>query len=229
MSGDLVEIVRLIGQHQTGDARDRLAGYLAGHPDDGRAEFLLGLTYHREKRYGLARPHFETAARLDPGYHPTYHFLGWCLYYLGEPEAARRAFERHLELEEEGDSHYALGLIAFDADRLDEAERRYRRAIELQEGNRGRVAEVAKAHARLADVHLRRDELEQARAELEFATGMWPQHYAAFYKLSMVLARLGEQEAAQRAFDQYRYWEQLAETKRGVPGAPDHGPAGSSP
>jgi tetratricopeptide (TPR) repeat protein len=215
---ELTAVARLIGQQQTDAARDRLMSYLQQNPDDGRAEFLMGLSYHREKRYALARPRFERAVELTPDYHPAYHFLGWCLYYLGELTPARTAFEQHLAwMPDEGDSHFGLGLIDLDEDRLDDAARRFRRAIELQADDPRRRKDVSKAHARLADVHIRRDEIEAARAELETATELWPQHYTAFYKLSRVLNRLGETEAAQHAFRQYEIWERRAEQRRGVP------------
>src|SRR5262249_43217441 len=57
-------IARLITHGRTDDARTQLQEYRRAHPEDGRAAFLLGLTYHREKRYGQARPLFEEAARL---------------------------------------------------------------------------------------------------------------------------------------------------------------------
>ncbi len=222
MGPELSAAFQLIGQQRTDAARAGLEQHLRQHPDDGPAEFLLGLTYHREKRYALARPHFEAAADMEPGYHPTHHFLGWCLYYLGDMTRARAAFEDHLALmPDEGDSIFAIGLIDLDEDRLDDAETRFRRAIELQASNPRRVKDVAKAHARLADVHIRRDELGAARSELQVATEMWPQHYTAFYKLSRVLNRLGDTEAAAEAFRQYRYWEAQAETPRGVPERPD--------
>ena len=208
----------LIGRQQTDSARVRLGPFIEAHPDDGKAAFLMGLTYHREKRYALARPWFESAAALAPEYHPTHHFHGWCLYYLGDMQGARAAFDRHLAfLPAEGDSHFALGLIALDEDRLDDARQRFRRAIELQQDNPRRVRDVSKAHARLADVHIRRGELEVARDELEIATSLWPQHYTAFYKLSRVLNRLGDNEAADEAFRLYRKWEARAEKPRGVP------------
>lgn len=218
---ELTAAMQLIERQQTDVARSRLEPYVAQHPDHGPAKFLLGLTYHREKRYTLARPHFEAAASLEPDYHPTHHFLGWCLYYLGDMPGARAAFENHLALKPgEGDSTFAIGLIDFNEDRLDDAVTRFTRAIELQANNPRRVKDVAKAHARLADVHIRRDELEAARSRLRVATGLWPQHYAAFYKLSRVLNRLGETEAAAEAFGQYRYWEARAEKPRGVPEPP---------
>ncbi len=214
----LVAMATLISRQQTDVARDRLQQYLQEHPDDGQAAFLLGLTYHREKRYTLARPWFESAAGLAPDYHPIHHFHGWCLYYLGDMPGARAAFERHLGLMPgEGDSHFGLGLIAVDDDRLDDARRRFLKAIELQEGNPKRQRDVSKAHARLADVHIRRGESQQARAELQRATELWPQHYAAFYKLSRVLNRLGESESADEALRLYRVWQARAEPPRGVP------------
>ncbi len=216
---DLAPIFALISQNQLGPARDRVSDYLQQNPETGQARFLLGLTYHREKRYALARPHFAKAAELNPQFHPTYHFYGWCLYYLGETEQARTAFQEHLRLAPtEGDSHFALGLLAMDADQLDEAERRFNKAIELQADNPRRRPDVAKAHARLGDLYIRREQLELAKGHLLDATNLWPQHYAAYYKLHLVLNRLGEPEAAKGAFQQYRLWQQQAEQRRGLPG-----------
>lgn len=217
----LVTAFRLIEAHRTETARADLGAYLEEFPDDGKAEFLLGLSYHREKRYSLARPHFARAVALEPGYHPAYHFQGWCLYWLGELPAAREAFEKHLHYTpDEGDSHFAIGLIDLDEDRLDEAAGRFRRAIALQKDTPQRRKDVAKAHARLGDIHIRRDELEEARTQLQTATELWPEHYTAFYKLSRVLTRLGEPEAAAEAFRQYRVYEQRVAERRGIPGAP---------
>ncbi len=216
---DLAPIFALISQNQLGPARDRVTDYLQQNPQTGQAQFLLGLTYHREKRYALARPHFAKAAEFSPQFHPTYHFYGWCLYYLGETEQARTAFQEHLRLAPtEGDSHFALGLLAMDADQLDEAERRFRQAIDLQSDNPKRQRDVAKAHARLADLYIRREQLESAKTHLQTATNLWPRHYAAYYKLHLVLNRLGEPEAAEEAFQQYRLWQQQAEQRRGLPG-----------
>ncbi len=216
---DLAPIFALISQNQLGPARDRVSDYLQQNPETGQARFLLGLTYHREKRYALARPHFAKATEFSPQFHPTYHFYGWCLYYLGETEQARTAFQEHLRLAPtEGDSHFALGLLAMDADQLNEAERRFRKAIDLQSDNPRRQRDVAKAHARLADLYIRREQLESAKTHLQTATKLWPQHYAAYYKLHLVLNRLGEPEAAENAYEQYRLWQQRAEQRRGLPG-----------
>ncbi len=218
LSPALAAVARLITDQQIDQARTLLEAHVAEDPDDGRAAFLLGLTYHREKRYALARPWFESAVRLAPDYHTVHHFHGWCLYYLGDMPGARAAFNRHVKaVPGEGDSHFALGLIALDEDRLDDARHRFLKSIELQKDIPRRRRDVSKAHARLADVHTRRDELDQAKARLQVATELWPQHYTAFYKLSRVLNRLGENEAADRAYSKFRLWESRAAQRRGVP------------
>jgi tetratricopeptide (TPR) repeat protein len=199
---ELAEFYRLIEQRRSGPARVRLRKHLNLNPNDGQAEFLFGLSYHREKRYALARPYLESAMRNEPGYALTPYFAGWGLYYLGEPDAARSMFERHLEHQpDEGDSHFALGLIALDEDDLDDADRRFRRALELHGDLPGREKDRSKAHALLGDVAIRRGEWERAREELLIATESYrdPDHYAAYYKLYRVLLRLGDADAAEAA------------------------------
>ena len=130
LNARLTAIFRLIGRRKTAEARKQLAAYLSDNADDGRAEFLVGLSYHREKSYGRARPHFVRATELSPGYHQTYHFLGWCLYYLGDARAARDAFEEHLAfVPDEGDSHFGIGLIYLVEERLDYAQARIQKAL----------------------------------------------------------------------------------------------------
>jgi tetratricopeptide (TPR) repeat protein len=200
LTGELADFANLIKDGQLGAARVRLRKHLDRHPGDGRAEFLFGLSYHREKRYGQARPYFEAAIDHAPDYPLTHYFLGWALYYLGEPAAARREFESHLRAHPESDdTHFGLGLVALEEDRLDDAEHSFRTALDLFMKNPDDVRGVSKARTRLADVHMARGEWEQARTELEIATRLYPDHYEAFYKLSRVLHRLGETEAAEEA------------------------------
>ena len=84
LTAPLSDHFRLIEQQRTGAARVRLRKHLNRNPDDGRAAFLFGLSYHREKRYALARPWFEQAIEHAPEYDPAWYFFGWALYYLGE-------------------------------------------------------------------------------------------------------------------------------------------------
>jgi tetratricopeptide (TPR) repeat protein len=200
LTGELADFFDLIKDGKLGAARVRLRKHLDQHPGDGRAEFLFGLTYHREKHYGQARPYFEAAITHAPDYPVTHYFLGWALYYLGEPAEAQREFEAHLRSQPDSDdTHFGLGLVALEEDRLDVAERSFRTALDLFTKDPDDVRGVSKARTRLADVFIARGEWERARTELEIATKLYDDHYEAFYKLSRVLRRLGEEEAAEEA------------------------------
>ncbi len=194
--------------------------FLKENANSGQAKFLMGLSYHRQKRYALAKPYFEEATRLSPYFHPTFHFQGWCLYYLGEIDSSYNAFKEHLKLSpKEGDSIFGLGLIEMELDQLDEAESHFQTAIALQKDNPRRVKDVAKIHARLADIFIRRDNFIQAEEELMQAVNLWPQHYLAYYKLYVVLNRLGKEVQAQEAYRLYKRGQAQAAIRRGIPGA----------
>ncbi len=202
LNPELSRIFRLIQERKTGPARVQLVKYMKTHARDGQAVFLFGLTYHREKRYAQAREHFDRAIELDPNYALTYYFRAWALYYLGELDASRASFLTHLGYQpDEPDTVFGLGLIALDQGDLDEAQRRFERAIELQEDDAAHARDLAKAHARLGDVLIERGELERARVELQRAVELFPDHYEAYYKLSRVLFRLGEPELAEAALE----------------------------
>jgi len=194
---ELREILDYINQERFMEARALLALYMKGKPESAPREFMHGLTYHKEKRYEQARPFFERAVTLDPGYRPGWYFYAWCLYYLGDLAKSRECFERHLGMDPlEGDSHFGLALIDMDEGDLDAAEANLLKAIQLQQNNPRRMREVAKAHARLGDVYATRDQLEEAKRELFLATELWPDHYEAHFKLARVLTRLGDDAGA---------------------------------
>jgi tetratricopeptide (TPR) repeat protein len=206
--------------------RDITLSVLAEDPANGKARLFLALSYHKEKRYALARPIYEQILREQPQFEKfdtTYYYYGWCLYYLGELPEARAAFDQHLLLDPGvGDSYFALGLIDFEEDKLDDAEQRFLKSIELQKGDARRTADVAKAHARLADVHIRRADWAKAKHELLLCTQMHPDHYIAFFKLHTVLNRLGEPEAAATALQSYNTFKEADERRRGVQNVPQH-------
>jgi len=206
------EIVILIAGGRYDEARRRIEDFLERTPDDGRAVFLLGLTYHRQKKYSAARPYFERALLLAPDHHVVNHFLGYCLHELGELDEARAAFERHLaSVPDEADSHYGLGLVEMEDGRLDEAAERFHRAIVLTEQLRTtdpaafarRRRDLAKFHARLGDVHLAGDDPAAARDALMLAVEIDPDLYPAWFRLSTVHRRLGDEAAADEALREF--------------------------
>jgi Tfp pilus assembly protein PilF len=202
---ELAPLAALITQRRTGPARVQIRNYLNQHPADGQATFLFGLSYHREKKYAQAIPYYEQAAALEPDYAPIYHFAGWAHFYLGDLAASRANFEQFLKRSpNEPDSLFALGLIDLNEDKLDEAQLRFTRSIELCNAEKQvDLKALSKAHARLAEVYERQEELEKASLELQKATELYPDHYEAYYRLSRILTRLGQQAEAQLAQQKY--------------------------
>ncbi|MCB9914872.1 MAG: tetratricopeptide repeat protein [Planctomycetes bacterium] len=206
--------LKLVGARDWAAARAQLEAIAADRPQDARAAFLVGYTHHKEKRYAQARPWLERALELGPGFdraRSVFYVYGWCLWYLGEVDGARAAFEAYLELDpEERDAWFGLGLTAIQQGRLDDAARDLQRSVELVEAlaaQRGVDAQLAqdlaKAENALADVALARDDLAGARQHLTRAVGAWRDGYEAWFKLSRVLTRLGDDEAAAEALRQH--------------------------
>ena len=203
LSPELRQITdQLIARRQTDVARFLLQRYLNEHPDDPHATFLLGLTYHREQKYGQGVTYFEKAIELAPTYHLPNYFAGWAFYNLGDLDRARAAFQAYLEYSpDHPDSLFGMGLIELDDDELDAAKSHFQRSIDLltsRTGKPGDPQDIAKARTRLAEVYERQDQLDKAKAELVQATTIYPDNYEGLYKLYRVLVRLGEKDEAER-------------------------------
>lgn len=195
------------------EAAGRMARRWAdAQPGSARAAFYVGLSFHKQKRHAEALAFLERAEAAPDNDFPEAahvpHYLGWCRYYLGDLAGAHRAFEAHAAaFPEYDDTQFALGLVAFDRDELDEAERRFRRALELLRRAAGDAApgtarERAKCLARLGDVALRRGDLESAERDARAAVELWPDHHEAWAKLARVLDRQGKAAEASAARSQ---------------------------
>lgn len=197
--GELGRCYALIKAKRYAQARRRLEPIVADHPGWPRANLLLALTFHEEQRYGLAKPLFERVLTLDPQYHSARPFFGWCLYYLGDAERSRAQFEAYLKVKPNyADAHFAIGLIEYDRDKIDAARERFETTVRLAKNAKDPAVE-GKAHARLGDVFIRLNKLEDAKRELELAVKLRPDAYEAYFKLSRVLQRLGDEEGAAKA------------------------------
>ena len=195
--------IQLIQDGKTGSARVQLRQLMENAGESAQPLFLMGLSYHKEKRYTKGVEWFEKAASFESiadCYPPTWHFLGWSYYYLGDVEKAQKAFGQFLVLHpDEGDSLFALGLLAMEAGNSIEAERLYSRSITAQKGNpRGQ----AKAIARLGDVHKVVGNLEGAKEQYLLAVKLDPDLYEAWYHLSTIQYRLNEKKLSVFALEQ---------------------------
>lgn len=202
---------------------------LTEHPRSDRAAGFLGLAIHKQKRYGQAREFLEQAAlsKVDfpeRGHMP--HFLGWCCYYSGDAAAARHYFEIHAShWPNFDDTHYGLGVIALDEDRVDEAEESFARAFKLLSAEGRDRRSLGKTLARLGDVAMRRGDDAKAMGFYERAVELWPDHYEAWARLVRLYYRADRAADAERA----QASERTARQRMGRPdpGAGEGGDASS--
>ncbi|MDZ4754281.1 MAG: tetratricopeptide repeat protein [Phycisphaerae bacterium] len=202
------QVKAMLRNNRFAQAEVLLGNIVKAHPGDPQSELLLGMAIHKQKRYGDARPHFArviASRQAFPEVDHVFYLLGWCDYYLGELAGARKAFEEHQRrVPTEADSVFGLGLVAFDDGRVDDAKELFERAIAMQAGDPSAAREIAKAHARLGDVEVQRDELAAAETAFRRAVDLYPDHYEAWAKLARVLDRLGRGDDAAVARTQER-------------------------
>jgi tetratricopeptide (TPR) repeat protein len=199
------EVVRkLLRSAQYPSAEAVARSMVKERPDDLRAGFYLGLALHKEKRHGEALAYLEraSAAPVDSFSEAAHavHYLGWCRYYLGDLPGARAAFTTHANaFPNYDDTQFALGLIAYEEDRVIDSEAYFRRALQLLEEQQGSARERAKNLARLGDVLLRQDRLPEAEQCYRRAVELFETHGEAWSKLARVLDRLGRASDAANA------------------------------
>ncbi len=201
--------MQLIEDGKTGSARVQLRQLMENTGESAQPLFLMGLSYHKEKKYTKGVEWFEKAASFESNagrYPPTWHFLGWSYYYLGDVENSQKAFEQFLKLHpDEGDSLFALGLLAMEEGNSVKAEMLYSRSITAQEGNpKGQ----AKAIARLGDVYKVAGNLEGAKEKYLQAVTLDPDLYEAWYHLSTIQYRLQNEKQSVFALEQSKQAKQ---------------------
>jgi tetratricopeptide (TPR) repeat protein len=179
-------------------AQAYLAAPTPAHP--GQAEFVIGLAYHQQKLYQRADEHFARGLELEPGYVTARFFRGFALQNLGRLDEARRELEAFVEqAPPDPEAHFGLGLVAIEQDRPADAQREIERAIALARPPATDARDLARYHARLADVQLRLERLPAARASLEASIALVPDHFEVWHKLARVLRRQGDAAGADRA------------------------------
>jgi tetratricopeptide (TPR) repeat protein len=197
----LGDAFRLVKTGRYEDGRRAAQAYLGqGAPAHaGQAEFVVGLSYHQQRLYERARQHFARGLELEPAYVTARFFLGMALLNLGRLDESRAELERFVErVPDDSEAHFGLGLVAIEQDRTADAERAIGRAIGLADARRD-ARDLARYHARLADVQLRLDRLPDARASLERSIALVPDHFETWHKLARVLRRQGDAAGADRA------------------------------
>jgi len=192
----------LISDGNSGSARVRLRQYMDEYGESSDALFLMGLSYHVDRHYSKAGEWFKKgiALQTDNIYPPTWHFLGWTALYLGELEESKKAFDHFLLLEpNEADTLFALGLIALEEGDSSVAKVKFTRSIQETDD----IEVQAKATARLADVNAELGNWKKSIVLYEEALTLNPDLYEAWYRLSRVLRRTGQENESNDALQAF--------------------------
>lgn len=83
-------------------ARLVLTRGVSSNPDNAELRALLGRNYFDTGDCGMARRHLERSLELG-GASMAHRFMGWCHFYLRQPDLQEAQFRRYLELEPDDD------------------------------------------------------------------------------------------------------------------------------
>jgi predicted Zn-dependent protease len=98
LKGRLAE--SLIRDRKYQDAEQLLKPLVAGQPENGEWQYLLGETLFEQRRSDAALPHLIAAARLMPGHLPASEVLGRAYLALGQPAKAVALLEKARPLDD---------------------------------------------------------------------------------------------------------------------------------
>lgn len=108
---------------------------LAINPADTNTHFMMGLSYFSDKKYGEALEPFRRTAALNPADRDALINLAKCVMLEDKtPQLAIDPLEKALQLKEDDETWYLLGLVALNrqVNDLDRGMRAFKRATELK-------------------------------------------------------------------------------------------------
>ena len=163
-------------------------------PDNPDVVAKLGRILRTLGRTEEALAVFQRYQQMVPGDKLALAQIGGCLTDLGEFGEAESYLRRALGGLEDGLTHYNLGLLLAQTNRLDEAVAEYRLALTFDPND-------ARTHNNLAAVLARQGKLDQAARELTRALEIDPDNANTHTNLGLVFAQQGPRERAAREFE----------------------------
>lgn len=154
--------------------------------------YALGMAMFTSGDYPSATRAFERALQLNPSLPHLHSYYGLTLLFTGDPDAALAAFGKQLAADQNDyEANFESGVILSHRGRYREAEPLLRRAALLRPNSPAvRLA--------LAEVLIGKNQVAEARKELEAAVHQWPEFGAAHARLAQVYTKAGLQAAASR-------------------------------
>jgi len=185
----------------------------------------LGVLEASVRQYAEAEPALREACRLDPKEQDACYYWGRALYALDRFQASLAALEQALAIDRQpGRAHLGMAQALEALGRAAEAERQFRRAVELGAGasadldprlhfgiflyRQGRTEEAigrlrsarpsARTHYNLGRALFQQGRLDEAERQLRDAIRLDPAYAEAHLQLAGLYRRLGRVEDAER-------------------------------
>jgi predicted O-linked N-acetylglucosamine transferase (SPINDLY family) len=197
VSGAGRQLEEALRHHRAGarDQAERLyREVLARHPDDPRANLLLGTLVAQAGRVAEAVGHFERAARAEPGNADAQASLGMALAQVGRREEAAEALAAAVARNPDHVmARFNLGVLRSESGALDEAAEHFRAVVT-------RLPDQPDARLNLAEVLRRGHRYEDALEVLDEAVRRHPGLSALRVNRANVLKYLGRIPEAEAAY-----------------------------
>jgi len=212
LAGELRPAAGALERGELAAARTVAEAFLATHPGDAQASFLIGLSFAFADNHGAARPWLEQALAAAPDFDLAWEPLAKTRFLLGDLAGARAAYgECARRVPGDPKGPHGLGLVELEESRLAEAEAQFRAALACFDALEradprqavARQGERSESHARLGEVLFAAEDLAGARAEFTRAVELSSGNLSALYTLSLVHRRLGEEALARAAEARY--------------------------
>ncbi|HEX3084251.1 MAG TPA: FG-GAP-like repeat-containing protein, partial [Pyrinomonadaceae bacterium] len=171
----------------------------------------LGVALLEQYKAKEAAESFQRSLAIDPDLRLAQINLAIALYYIPDPDAARRAAEKALRNDPRAPQpHYILGLIARTDNRYDDAIKEFQDVLTID------IADAA-TNVNLGQIYVQEKKYDQAIPAFRKALAAEPYNEAALYNLGILLTRTGAREEGQRVLRKFQELQQSgAGTKIGT-------------
>jgi tetratricopeptide (TPR) repeat protein len=171
----------------------------------------LGVALLEQYKPKEAAESFERSLAIDPDLRLAQINLCIALYYLPDPDAARRAADKALAKDPYAPQpHYILGLIARTDNRYDDALKEFQSVLAIDNDD-------SATNVIIGQIYVQEKKYEQAIPAFRKALAAEPYNEAALYNLGILLTRTGAKEEGQRTLRKFQQLQQSgAGTKVGT-------------
>jgi protein O-GlcNAc transferase len=182
-------------------AQKELAIAVDLNPGSVESHYSLGRVYYELGSYLQAAEEMEKALKLDPSHLKAYHNLGLTYEALEDFRRARDYFVKGIELNEKAANPAEWPYIDFASFCNRRGE--YEKALELLTAPPLRVSKIDQAHFQRAKAYRGLSQWENCVEALKQAIGMNPNNPEFYYSLAQAWKRLGRQDEAAAALEQF--------------------------